>query len=151
MMKKFAVVPAVAAGLVLVCGTAFALEPYLPRSAKVFGRLDADGNGKITAAEVAPRAEKRLLAYDADKNGAVSAAEIDAMMQKALEKRRARIMQTLDANKDGAITEAELDKVVEAMLNGADTDKDGGVSLQEAQNFRVSTWRKAYLAGAGTP
>lgn len=137
------------AGATAIAAQAFALEPYMPRSDKAFARADADSNGKVTAAELTPRANRLLLRYDANNDGAVSVAEIDTALQKALERRRNRLMATLDADKNGAITEAELDNFITAMLNGADTDKDGGVSLEEARNFKLLAWRKTYLTQPG--
>lgn len=129
--------------VILLAGAALALEPSIPRQPKVFARLDADSSGKITLEEIRPKAEKRLLRYDLDKNGAVSAKEIEEVVNAYMAKRRDRIMARLDADRDGAITSAELDKVVEAMFNGADANDDGGITLQEARDFRVAKWRKA--------
>jgi Ca2+-binding EF-hand superfamily protein len=119
-----------------------AMEPYLPRTTKSFGKADADANGKVTAAEIAPLAEKRFARLDADRNGAVSAAEIDAALQRALERRRDRVLAKLDADKDGIISRGELDRSVEALVAAADGDRDGGVSLEEALNYRVAKLRK---------
>ncbi len=137
-------------GVVLASGAALAVEPYLPRSARTFAYLDGNNDGKIALDEIAPRAKKRLLRYDADANGAVSAVELDQVMLQAVERRRTRIMTILDADRDGTITEAELDKFTEAMFNEADSDRDGGVSIEEAQNFKGSAWKRARLAAAGS-
>lgn len=139
-MKKFTMTLALLAGM--AAGPALAMEPYLPKSPKGFGKVDSDGNGKVTAAELQPRAEKRFARLDADKNGAVTAAEIDAALTRALERRRDRLMSRLDADKDGAVSRAELDRYVEQMVAAADGDHDGGVSLEEAVNARVAKLRK---------
>ena len=146
MTPKFYLTAALA--LTLLAGAALAIEPSIPRQAHVFARLDADKNGKVTLEEMRPAAEKRLLRYDLDKNGAVSAKEIQAVVDAYMAKRRDRIMAHLDSDKDGAITAAELDKVVEAMFNGADANDDGGITLQEARDFRVAKWRKANAQAA---
>jgi hypothetical protein len=88
-------------------------------------------------------AEKRFLGIDVNKDNAVSTAEIDASLQAALERRRNRILAHLDADKNGSISRAELDKYIEAMVAGADTDSDGGVSFSEARIFKIAKWRKA--------
>ena len=126
----------------LLAAQSLAIEPSFPRNTKVFGKLDADQDGKITLGEIKPKAEKRLLRLDADKNSEISVAEIDAFLQKRLEQRRNRMLGLLDGDKDGVITVAELDKLVDAMFNDADADKDGGVSLEEARNFRMAKMAK---------
>jgi Ca2+-binding EF-hand superfamily protein len=133
---------AVLAAAGFVTGNALASEPSFPRSPVIFKKLDTDQNGKITVDELKPKAEKRLLRLDADRNQAVSTAEIDAYLQKRLDQERARMMTDMDLDRNGEITVAELDKFVDALFNGVDADKDGGVSLQEARDFKVAQWRK---------
>lgn len=134
-----------AAILVATAGLAAANEPYFPRSQRSFDRVDADKDGKIELTEFTPLASRRLARLDANGDKTVTAGEIDAKMQEGLRKRRDRILEIMDADRDGKITEGELDKIVEAMFNGADTDKDGGVSMTELKGFKRADWRKAYL------
>ena len=143
MSKKMLCAVFVTTGLVAAGGLAIASEPYLPKAQKTFDRLDVNKDGKISLAEFTPVAEKRFLSIDMNKDEAVSAAEIDASLQAALERRRNRILENLDADKNGVISRAELDKYVEAMVAGADTDSDGGVSFSEARIFKIAKWRKA--------
>ena len=141
-MKRYIVA---IASIFLLSGEAVAVEPSLPRNPRVFAKLDSDSNGKITLEEIRPKAETRLLRLDTDNNKEVSASEIDAYINKALEHRRAQLMASLDQDKSGSITVAELDKFLEALFNGADADKDGGVTLEEARNFKFLKWRKSFL------
>jgi Ca2+-binding EF-hand superfamily protein len=143
MSKKILCVVFVTTGLVAVGGLALASEPYLPKAQKTFDRLDINKDGKLSLAEFTPVAEKKFLSIDMNKDEAVSAAEIDASLQAALERRRNRILANLDADKNGVISRTELDKYVEAMVTGADTDSDGGVSFAEARIFKIAKWRKA--------
>jgi len=143
MSKKILYAVFVATGLVAVGGLAIASEPYLPRAQKAFDRLDTNKDGKINLAEFTPVAGKSFMSIDVNKDDAVSTAEIDASLQAALERRRSRILANLDADKNGTISRAELDKYVEAMVAGADTDSDGGVSFAEARIFKIAKWRKA--------
>ena len=142
MSKKILRVVFMTTGLVAVAGLAIASEPYLPRAQKVFDRLDSNKDGKISLAEFTPIAEKRFLSIDVNKDDAVSAAEIDASLQAGLERRRNRMLENMDTDKNGNISRAELDTYVEAMVKGADSDKDGGVTFDEARIFKIAKWRK---------
>jgi hypothetical protein len=137
-----------AATLAPVATLAFANEPYLPRREMTFKRLDTNGDGKITISEFAPLVDKRFALLDTNGDKAVTAAEIEKRMQDAITRRKDRIMKFLDRDADGKITENELDNLVQAMFNSADTDRDGGVSLAEAQAFKRSEWRKQVMSGS---
>jgi Ca2+-binding EF-hand superfamily protein len=148
MSKKALYAVLLITGVAAAGGHAMAAEPYLPKAQKSFDRIDLNKDGKINLAEFTPVAEKRFLGIDVNKDNAVSTAEIDASLQAALERRRNRIMANLDADKSGSISRAELDKYIEAMVAGADTDSDGGVSFSEARIFKIAKWRKALLTAA---
>lgn len=139
-MKTFATTLALLAGITAV--PALAMEPYLPKSPKAFGKTDTDGNGKVTAAELQPFAEKRFARLDADRNGDVTVTEIDAALTRALERRRDRILAKLDADRNGAISRQELDRYMDQMVAAADGNHDGGLSLDEAINAKVAKLRK---------
>lgn len=143
MSKKTLYAVLLTTGLVAAGGLAMAAEPYLPKAQKSFDRIDLNKDGKITLAEFTPIAEKRFLGIDVNKDNAVSTAEIDASLQAALERRRNRILANLDSDKNGSISRTELDSYIEAMVAGADTDSDGGVSFSEARIFKIGKWRKA--------
>lgn len=144
-MKNTVLLGATLAAVVGFAGLALANEPYFPRAQRGFDRVDANRDGKIEKGEFLPLASKRLARMDVNGDHAVSAAELQQRMEEALLRRRDRIMALMDANHDGSISESELDKVVEAMFNGADTDKDGGVSMAELKGFKRGQWRKGYL------
>ncbi len=141
----------IAGGAIVVlaglAGLATAAEPYLPRVQKAFDRIDANHDGKLTSAEFLPLAQKRFLRDDGNGDGAVSTAEIDQALKSAMERRRNRILATMDADKDGTISKTELDKFAEALVKGADTDADGGVTLAEVRGFRLAKWRKTMQDG----
>lgn len=143
MSKKALYAVLLITGVAAAGGLAMAAEPYLPKSQKSFDRIDLNKDGKINLAEFTPVAEKRFLGIDVNKDNSVSTAEIDASLEAALERRRNRVLANLDADKNGAISRAELDSYVEAMVTGADTDSDGGVSFSEARIFKIAKWRKA--------
>lgn len=141
-MNKFTLAISLVTALCAVPSAALAIEPYLPKSTKVFAKLDADSNGKITLSEIQSKAEKRFLKLDGDGNGAVSKEEIDKFLRKAVETRRDRILKSMDADSDNSISKAELDGFVTKMLADADVDGDGGVSIDEAKKYRVAKLHK---------
>jgi Ca2+-binding EF-hand superfamily protein len=132
-MKVNAACVAGAAVLILLTAGqhAFANEPFLPRSERSFARLDADSDGKMTVNEWKPKAEKRFLRLDDDHDGTVTTAEIDAWLKRGIDRRKERMLSRLDQNKDGNVTREEVDAYIDALFNGADSDKDGGVTLAE--------------------
>jgi Ca2+-binding EF-hand superfamily protein len=132
-MKVNAACVAGAAALILLEAghLAFANEPFLPRSERSFARLDADSDGKMTVNEWKPKAEKRFLRLDDDHNGTVTTAEIDAWLKRGIDRRKERMLTRLDQNKDGNVTRDEVDAYIDALFNGADGDKDGGLTLAE--------------------
>jgi Ca2+-binding EF-hand superfamily protein len=133
----------------LAPAAALAMQPYLPASPKTFSKADVDSNGKITSAELAPKAGRRFARLDTDSNGQVTVAEIDAALQKALERRKARILETLDANKDSQISRAELDAAVDRLIAAADADHDGGVTMEEVRSYRLVKSRKPATEKSG--
>jgi Ca2+-binding EF-hand superfamily protein len=143
MSKKALYAVLLITGVAAAGGLAMAAEPYLPKAQKSFDRIDLNKDGKINLAEFTPVAERRFLGIDVNKDNTVSTAEIDASLQAALERRRNRILASLDADKNGSISRPELDSYIEAMVAGADTDSDGGISFSEARIFKIAKWRKA--------
>jgi hypothetical protein len=137
-MKKIALFVTAICGSLLVAGPVMAMEPYMPRSPKVFAKLDSNADGKITAAELQPRAAKRFDRLDQNSNGEVTAAEIDTAFQKVIAQRRDRILRRMVKDANGIVTRAELDAFVVFMMDSADSNHDGGVSLDEAQRFRLA-------------
>lgn len=136
-----------AAGLTVISMLpAGAAEPYLPRTEKAFQRIDANKNGKVELGEFTPVAERGVIRFDENGDKQVTAQEIESSLQKKLHARVQKMMTVLDSNKDGVVTAAELDKLTASMFNSADNDKDGGLTMTEAHDFKRGPWRKAYLA-----
>jgi Ca2+-binding EF-hand superfamily protein len=126
---------------------AFANEPFLPRSERSFARLDADSDGKVTINEWKPKAEKRFLRLDDDQNGTVTTVEIDVWLKRSVDRRKERMLSRLDQNKDGSITRDEVDAYIDALFNGADGDKDGGLTLAEIRETSSKRLRQRDAKG----
>jgi hypothetical protein len=99
-------------------GIAVAGEPGLPRSERTFERLDGDKDGRVTRAE------------------------LEDWLNRLAARRIDRILERMDADKDAAVTTAELHDYIAGLVLAADTDKTGGVTLREAQDYHAAQ-RKA--------
>ena len=55
-------------------------EPGMPRSERLFGRLDTNSDGRLGIEEMRPQAERRFMHLDTDGDGKVTTAEIDAWL-----------------------------------------------------------------------
>lgn len=110
-----------------------------------FRVLDVNHDGSITRDEIEKAGSELLLAnfdkFDADRNGKLSLAEITAFVlaQRAeIERQRKEVFNQLDTNKDGGLSleEAEKgDKLLTTNFDYIDSNKDGKLSLPELNKF----------------
>lgn len=104
-----------------------------------FDEIDADKDGKITAAEMEAHRAARFAAADANKDGNLSAEELVAMHEAArAERQLARstdMIARFDANGDGLLSADEMPQPGEGqnMFDRIDTDKDGAISKAELE------------------
>ena len=134
--------------------TSFAARPEKVGAASVgIKRLDSDGDGRLSREEHAAGARKMFEGMDADKDGKVTAAEMDtahahttgrrpARSQKESGLRAADKIKVLDADKDGALTAAEHAAGTKAMFDKMDTDKDQFLSSTELAAGHAKLLRK---------
>lgn len=120
------------------------LDQVRTQSAERFSRLDTDGNGLVTRAEMdamkAQRAEQRA------ERMAQMSAERRERIENRMERRQARAgergergakrWERMDANGDGAISLAEFQARPLAMFQRADADGNGIVTQAERQAAR---------------
>lgn len=57
------------------------------------------------------------------------------------------LMEQVDANQDDKLTQAEIDEAIRSRLASADTDGDGGLSLEEFQPILVEIMRPKIVDG----
>ena len=92
------------------------IEEAEARAAERFGRIDADGDGRLTREELFS-AERR---------------------KERVEERRERLFDRLDADGDGAVSAEEYGKRIEKLV-ALDNDEDGTVTREE---LRAAKHRK---------
>lgn len=145
----------IAAALIVsgLAGAAFAKEKGMRAAADpqkvqmMFEHLDANGDGKISAEEMAAAPQRRFEAHDADGDGKVSAEEMVehrmTMMRARIEARVAAMIEEMDDDGDGMLSAEEMgpgrraerksEKRRAKMFERVDTDGDGFVTLDEAE------------------
>jgi hypothetical protein len=150
-MSMFKLLPSLAAALAvasMLAVTAHANEPGIPRSERLFGRLDANADGRLAIDEMRPKAERRFLRLDTDDNGKVTTVEIETWLKKMQDRRRDRILERMDFDKDGAVNKEEVDTYLDQLFATADGDHDGGVTLAEAQAYHAAKAKRTSLKDA---
>jgi Ca2+-binding EF-hand superfamily protein len=101
--------------------------------------MDANGDGKISAAEHAAGAKAMFVAMDANKDGIVTAAEMDAANRakggnaSAGQLSSAEKIAVIDTNKDGKLSTVEHSAASRKMFEKMDKNKDGFVTAEEMQ------------------
>ncbi len=110
-----------------------------------FAEFDADGDGKVTEAEINAYRAARAASLDADGDGFVTADELTAFYmaeaQERVARRVERMMERQDTDGDGKIGAGEMmaggpgSRMGGMMFERADADGDGGVSAEELDAF----------------
>jgi EF hand len=126
--------------LVLIAGLALSSTAFAGPADKVVAAVDSNGDGKLSQDEHTAVSSKMFGFLDTDKNGVVTAAEMDAVQDRIAAKHgvqqrlnSADKIKGIDSNKDGAISLEEHTLASKSMFNKMDADKDGFVSAQERQ------------------
>lgn len=105
-----------------------------------FAATDADGDGKITQAEIQALAESRFNDADTDGNGSLSADELAAQAEarnaERAAERRAAMIERMDENDDGELSLEEMQAArnaspMDRMFDRLDADNDGALSEAE--------------------
>ncbi len=111
-----------------------------------FDEIDANGDGQITAREMAAHRQARFQAMDTNGDGKVSADEMQARM----ENRVSRMMTRADKDGDGSLSMEEMQDMRRgAMMDRADTDADGVISQAEFDAMHQTRRGKMKGHGAG--
>lgn len=107
------------------------------RRAEIFSELDQNNDGSISAEEFVNRPD-RFARADVDGNGLLTAKEIAAVGQDRAERRVARMIERLDQNGDGALSQEEIEarRDPARMFERLDANSDGVVSEEEFADAR---------------
>ena len=136
MTKAFAWV-----ALAAVVGAAPALADSGGRhGGRLLERLDLNQDGAIDRLEARSFREARFERLDRDGDGAVTEAEMIAAAQERVAWRTSKMFARMDRNGDGRIEEAKLAERGQQRFEWTDTNADGRVTMEEIR-ARWLAWR----------
>lgn len=117
--------------LLALAGPAVAAEPPARPAPSLFAALDADGDGRVTAAELQSARAGQIERFDADGDGRLSAEEYRSWWLDSTQARLTRLFRADDRDGDGMVTLDELLARSGALLKRRDRDGDGAISVEE--------------------
>ncbi len=106
------------------------------QGAALFERFDADGDDRVTRAEVSAFQDNLMSNHDADGNASINLQEFQAIWLEHMRPRMVDGFQRLDDDGDGEITKAELDTKLNRMLRWMDRNDDGAIDYGEIRGHR---------------
>ncbi|SFG58275.1 EF hand [Duganella sp. CF458] len=116
---------------------------------KEFTAMDADRDGKVSAAEHAAGAKLMFAKMDANHDGKVSAAEMTAAHQavtgqaaKKTDMSAADKIKAVDSDGDGVLTAEEHAKASTSMFTKMEANKDGFLSKEEMTAGHAAMMKK---------
>ena len=145
-MKKIAI-------FALAATSILASAPVMARdhggSRPDFSKLDANGDGQITQAEVKAFDATQFAEADTDGDGSLTLEELTARAKadraKKMGKRAKRMLKRLDSDGNGSIELAEMEqmKLGQRMFDRMDENEDGVISQEEFDAMKGKRDRKA--------
>ncbi len=104
-----------------------------------FAEIDADGDGKVTPAEIDTWRSARMAGLDTDGDGMLSKEEVKASIQARMEARADRMVEGMfaarDSDGDGKLSAPEmaLPAAPQRLFDRIDADKDGAITEAEVE------------------
>lgn len=100
--------------------------------ANLITKIDTDGNGAVTQAEIDAFRTAQLTAADTSKDGALSVDEFQTIYAEFVRPQMVDAFQDLDADGDGVVTKAEMDARFGTIVKRMDQNGDGALSQDDA-------------------
>ena len=141
-LMKSALLAATTFGLAATLSASAQEGPERPdRGERMVEKLDTNGDGNITKAEVDAHKAGRFAEADANGDGSVTAAELSAFAEaeraERRERRQAEMFKRLDTDGNGSVSEAEFLARPDRMFERADANGDGVVTAEEREAVKA--------------
>lgn len=118
-------------------------------------KLDTDGDGQITKAEVEALKAEKFAEADANGDGGLSLDELEAFheaeRERRMEARRQRHFERADENGDGVISMDEFDNRRGGMFERVDADGDDIITEEEIEAMKEKRGKRGWHRGRGGP
>ena len=103
---------------------------------EVLNSIDADGDGKLTQAEIDKVRNDRHAAHDADGDGNLGIEEFAGLWHETTRPLTVRAFQMLDTDGDAIVTRAEFDRPLAGIVERFDRNGDGALSPDDRWRHR---------------
>jgi Ca2+-binding EF-hand superfamily protein len=113
------------------------------RAMMMMEQFDADGDGKLTQAEIDGVVRSRLAAADSDGDGQLNLDEFQPLLVEIMRPRIVDSFQFLDDDGDAAITLEEIERPLGRMVGHLDRNDDGEITEDEMQR-RHGGWKRGH-------
>ena len=98
--------------------------------------IDADGDGKLTQAEIDEARNDLHVAHDADGDGNLGLEEFAGLWHETTRPLTVRASQMLDTDGDAVVTRAEYDRPLAGIVERFDRNADGALSPGNKRHYR---------------
>ena len=106
-------------------------SPVALAAMEVFSAIDANGDNRLSQAEIDKVRNDRHAAYDLNGDGNLSLDEFAGLWQETTRPLTVRAFQILDADGDAVITRAEYDRLLANIVELLDRNRDGSLSMSD--------------------
>lgn len=103
---------------------------------EMFHSVDADGDGKLTQAEIDQVRNDRHAKYDANGDGNLGLEEFAGLWQETTRPLTVRVFQLLDRDGDAIVSRAEYDRPLGSIVEMLDRNDDGALSMSDRWHRR---------------
>lgn len=124
--------------------------PPEDRAAMMIERIDTDGDGAISRAEMEAHHAARFEAADTNNDGGISFEEMQAARERRAAEHAQRMFARMDANGDGVITPDEQGEREHDPFARLDADGDGLITADELEGHKGPRFGR-YGHGRGGP
>ena len=108
---------------------------------RMLEQFDADGDGRLTQAEIDTARTERFAKYDANNDSALSLEEFSGLFQEVSRPMMVRAYQKLDPNGDASVTADEFDRPFANVVERHDRDGDGALSPSDMKRGHHRSWK----------